>query len=471
MKNFDHFKYYFYIKEQFNLTIKHNDGISWTDYENGNKCTYTLLEWHVATRFYFHYIVPFGYDFLLFQSKKMQHPIDNELNKILRICKIYENESRELFDETCYRLKLKVHENITKKVIPCNPYTLKIFISEYDFIRNSIEDFVIHTSAIIAHVMYEADVFASYKYLNIYYDAALKAIRQLSFSSIQISQIMCQIKHKVDVYCEQLKIKDNIMPDENKISDNGKFKLSWKYVTFTNGYIYLYHPLHPNSSHPFKYKMKDSIGAFNSIQSYFINRLSPISVQAKNGQITKVLNIEDVEFCIQKLVQKYKNRNKVVTPKAKAKGEIKKMTQEQITNHIHTYKSKYLDWLCSKQLSNYKIYYCLEVRSNANQQEKDEDAFIFTIKETPQTLILIYENSLESRSSIIFKIKKYKYLDVIQDIHHFFSSNAVNKRELIIQGNISDVPLFTRNTYWRIMHTNFKSWKSKVEGTYNPFIV
>lgn len=52
------------------------------------------------------------------------------------------------------------------------------------------------------------------------------------------------------------------------------------------------------------------------------------------------------------------------------------MTQEQITNHIHTYKSKYLDWLCSKQLPNYQIYYCLEIKSNVNQQEKDEDAFI-----------------------------------------------------------------------------------------------
>lgn len=82
------------------------------------------------------------------------------------------------------------------------------------------------------------------------------------------------------------------------------------------------------------------------------------------------------------------------------------MTQEQITNHIHTYKSKYLDWLCSKQLPNYQIYYCLEIKSNVNQQEKDEDAFIFTIKETNQMITLVYENVLESRSSIVFKIRK-----------------------------------------------------------------
>jgi len=280
---------------------------------------------------------------------------------------------------------------------------------------------------------------------------------------------MYQIKHKVDIYCEQLKIKDNIVPDENKISNNGKFELSWKYVTFANGYIYLYHPLHQNSSHPLKYKMENSISAFNNIQSYFINRLTPISVQAKNGRIIKVLNIEDVEFCIQKLTAKYKNRNNRVISRI-PKQKIEKLTQEQITNHIHTYKSKYLDWLCSKQLPNYQIYYCLEIKSNVNQQEKDEDAFIFTIQETKQMVTLVYENVLESRSSIVFKIRKNRLPNVIQEIHHFFSSNSLNKRELIMQGNVSNELLFSLNTYWRIMHTNFNSWKSKIEETYNPFI-
>lgn len=469
MKSFDHFKHYLLLKEQINSTIK-SDDVTFCDYENGNKCTYSLSEWHIAKRFYFHYVVPFGYNFLLFQSKKMQNPIENELNKVLHICKIYENESRELFDEMCYSLRLNIYENTIKKVIPCNPYTLKKFISEYDFIGNTINDFIIHTSVIITFVMYEADTLASYKYLNFYYDATLKTIRQLSISPIQISQIMYQIKHKVDIYCEQLKIKDNIVPDENKISNNGKFELSWKYVTFANGYIYLYHPLHQNSSHPLKYKMENSIGAFNSIQSYFINRLPPISVQAKNGRIIKVLNIEDVKFCIQKLTAKYKNRNNRPISRI-PKHKIEKMTQEQITNHIHTYKSKYLDWLCSKQLPNYQIYYCLEIKSNVNQQEKDEDAFIFTIKETNQMITLVYENVLESRSSIVFKIRKNRLPNVIQEIHHFFSSNSFNKRELIMQGNVSNELLFSSNTYWRIMHTNFNSWKSKIEETYNPFIV
>ena len=472
MKAFDHFKYYFSIKEQINSTTEDYNVITYCNDENGNKCTYNSSEWYISHFFYFHYVVPFGYNFLLFQSKKMQNPIDNELNKILHICKIYENESRELFDEMCHKLRLKIDESTIKKVIPCNPYTLKIFISEYDFVRNNIDDFIINTSAIITHVMYEADTSASYKYLNFYFDATLKAIRKLSIPSNQISQIMYQIKHKVDVYCERLKIKDNIIPDEseNQISDNGKFQLSWKYVTFTNGYIYLYHPLHQNSPYPLKYKMENSIGAFNSIQSYFINRLPPISVQAKNGRIIKVLNIEDVEFCIQKLTAKYKNRNNRPISRI-PKHKIEKMTQEQITNHIHTYKSKYLDWLCSKQLPNYQIYYCLEIKSNVNQQEKDEDAFIFTIKETNQMITLVYENVLESRSSIVFKIRKNRLPNVIQEIHHFFSSNSFNKRELIMQGNVSNEFLFSSNTYWRIMHTNFNSWKSKIEETYNPFIV
>ena len=107
MKSFDHFKHYLLLKEQINSTIK-SDDVTFCDYENGNKCTYSLSEWHIAKRFYFHYVVPFGYNFLLFQSKKMQNPIENELNKVLHICKIYENKSRELFDEMCYGLRLNI---------------------------------------------------------------------------------------------------------------------------------------------------------------------------------------------------------------------------------------------------------------------------------------------------------------------------------------------------------------------------
>lgn len=46
----------------------------------------------------------------------MQNPIENELNKVLHICKIYENESRELFDEMCYGLRLNIYENTIKKL-------------------------------------------------------------------------------------------------------------------------------------------------------------------------------------------------------------------------------------------------------------------------------------------------------------------------------------------------------------------
>ena len=81
--------------------------------------------------------------------------------------------------------------------------------------------------------------------------------------------------------------------------------------------------------------MENSIGAFNSIQSYFINRLPPISVQAKNGRIIKVLNIEDVEFAF-KTYCKYKIGTTAISRIPKHK--IEKMTKSKsqiISIHIN----------------------------------------------------------------------------------------------------------------------------------------
>ena len=83
-------------------------------------------------------------------------------------------------------------------------------------------------------------------------------------------------------------------------------------------------------------------------------------------------------------------------------------------------------------------------------------------------ITLVYENVLESRSSIVFKIRKNRLPNVIQEIHHFFSSNSFNKRELIMQGNVSNELSFFHQILTGELCTLTQFLEIKIEETYNP---
>lgn len=125
------------------------------------------------------------------------------------------------------------------------------------------------------------------------------------------------------------------------------------------------------------------------------------------------------------------------------------------------YKSKYLDWLCSQQSDRYPIYYSIEVRTNSDLVNTNEDAFIFILKTGMTQITIIYENTNDSCSTLVFKVEKSKLNDAIKEIHELLVSDTVNKREQIANGQLN-YPLFTSNKFWRVLHTDFENWKEKI---------
>lgn len=245
-----------------------------------------------------------------------------------------------------------------------------------------------------------------------------------------------------------------------QVVDNGQFYLSWQYVIFTDHYIYLYHPHNLKSLHPFRYHIETSISAFNQVSSWFIKKLSAIHVVAKDRNIIKILDIDNINDCINKLTFQHQNFNLFVAKPKREHNKGKHINDAKTYIQTH-YKSKYLDWLCSQQLKQYKIHYCQELLINTDGQRTFENAFIFTIKESGRLVTVVFENTNDKRSSHIFSIDKFAYDEIINDIFHFYNSTIINKREQIANRKIHD-NLFSPESFRRILHTNFNKWKQDV---------
>lgn len=64
------------------------------------------------------------------------------------------------------------------------------------------------------------------------------------------------------------------------------------------------------------------------------------------------------------------------------KVEKKELTSAEAKSLCEGLSSRYLDYLCLKQLNNYKVVCCIEHRVNSSGGVSCEYSFIFTIKIT-----------------------------------------------------------------------------------------
>lgn len=439
MESFDNFALYFKFKSQIEQET------------NSTVDGYTLAQFLYGT-----YVFVYGYDFLYRQANYLSTVQMMEISNFLSYCKEYEENERDLFFDICKDLHCQYE--LLAKYVPMGHRMLKSFIRNWNYEKGDAASFAFQVSILIAFEMYSVGTSADCKYLKSYYDLCRRILNTTAFKKLS-NEVLDDIKRTVLAYCKQLGIDDNIKSSD-EIKDNGTFYLSWKYVTFTSKAIYLYHPNNPKSSHPFEYKTNDSNSAFNSIKSYFINRLPPIYVEAKNRQIIKILDVQNIGNCIKKLIAKVIS-DKQHSSAGNSKAFISKNKALFSKEIADTYKSKYLDWLCSHQSDSYPIYYCIEVRTNSDLINTNEDAFIFILTTGMKQMTIVYENTNDSHSTLVFKAEKSKLNGTIKEIHELFASNIVNKREQIANGKLNH-PLFTSNKFGRVLHTDFENWKGKL---------
>ena len=142
--------------------------------------------------------------------------------------------------------------------------------------------------------------------------------------------------------------------------------------------------------------------------------------------------------------------------------EKKEISKTEAQNICKGLKSRYLDYLCAKQLDGYKVVCCIEHRVNSNGAISCEYSFIFTIKETAKKIFLAYENSSESRCTYLHPVAQYSWNKSIEKIYDFFASNEVNKRQLMAS-RLVDLRLPGNYEYQRILHSDYLSWVDKIK--------
>lgn len=253
------------------------------------------------------------------------------------------------------------------------------------------------------------------------------------------------------------------MHPEIKIEDcpfDGIVTIPWEYVTFHNRFFLIDHPrfyTSGGSKHAYKYICEQSKTAFNYIKKAIISKLPPIFVECQRGQITNVINIGDISICVIALeTGTLPPKVKIQIPKQRSSRES--LSFEEYTQRKNDYKSIYLDYLAEHLYKGSSIYYCKECRLNSSNATSYEDSFIFRLTDN----VLLYENVLDKRASVAFKIDPSKEEECTEAINAYFSSDIiVNKREKIASEMTLFLDSFIKD-YKRIYHTSFHEWKAEL---------
>lgn len=441
MKDFDNFQYFFdHINE-----YSDKKSIQMAEYKaNGTKVSYALYEYYMSQMFYWHYVKPFGYDFLNSYIKSMTQSAKQEIQRIIDLSRIFEKDCKEAFIEMCDELNVTPDLDWVQHTIPFN-WNNKSLRKSKDKI-----------ALLIAFDQFQDGTF-DIERINSLICQARKA------KAIHNDEIY-PLRQKVYNYCKKLfgveQVNDEINHYENTIPVTGNFHLPWKFVEFMNSLIFLYHPIEygRHSTHPFVVKNDKSKIAMNSIKRYLERTCEKPYVHATNNRIDKLNYDKGMLECIEILHRRLCAVQD--TKRSHSNPFHKKMSVHEMVHEIRKLKSTYLDFLCDCQLSQFPIVYCPENRINTDGIRADEDAFIFTIYQSYGKTTMVYENTLDKRASFIFICRNRHYDTVVPIVSEYFASEIINKRENIKR---LEEKLKRRSVdFHKVLHTNFTEWRNSI---------
>ena len=254
-------------------------------------------------------------------------------------------------------------------------------------------------------------------------------------------------------------------PDEI-LPTHYKHPLPWNCVTFRDGIILLSSPYSMRGGIGKKIVWEQSKPEFEYIKEALALRIKNFIVDIINGALINVYNFDDLTKAIINLstlrkrppVTEKKPKAPVLVPTKRAKSmalaDIRKMPEAK--------SSKYISYLCGKHLASFPVYFCVETKTTLSGSEaRPEKAFVFILKDTGERMTVIYENTLESRSSYVFTIRLGGFINAINSINQFFASDLENKRESMARGTIrfKDAKVFN---YYRIIHNSYFQWRDEL---------
>lgn len=258
-------------------------------------------------------------------------------------------------------------------------------------------------------------------------------------------------------------VDEEVRKFQNKtLLSNGIFQIGWNEVLFRDGFYIL--ELSNSAKKTLIYRVKDnhSRSAFNNIRSLIEKRLPPLQVEVEDEQIVNVYNKPSLESIISlmehKVLQSSTHKKKSIS----VKKERKELNPKEAKVYCKQFKSRYIKYLCDKQLDNYNVVCCIEYRVNSNNIFVREYSFIFTIKETNNLIYLAFENTSNWRCTYLFPIPKETWGESVDLIYEYFVSNEVNKRQQMASYQV-DLCLPGNYAYLRVYHKNYTEWVDRIK--------
>lgn len=256
-------------------------------------------------------------------------------------------------------------------------------------------------------------------------------------------------------------------------SRSDSFKLDWKHVEFAYGkmIIHPYSPLPtPRGFRQFNERVVQNAicrKGFNFIKSYLAKKLPPIkcfvninkflvfedeiSLRSAIIQISKESFKDDIE--VEETTPLYRGFDSLSFDRAMTRAN------ELSPAEFRKFKSKFIDYLVSKQDANSKIAPCSEYIRNTNSEDR-EDGFFFTIVGRSANVI-VYENLNPDRATLFFKVEKETYRDSLRAIFNFLTSNRINKR-MALKEKAVHLDSHGVLAYGYNYHTTFEEWRDRM---------
>lgn len=408
-----------------------------------------LAHWHAADAFS-PYIRKFGYDFIQSEYEK-DDELQDLIPNLITLCKINEATGKDDFFAFLEQIGMSDYYDSLECYIPVHSYTQIDYFANK---RKNEDEFILKLCILISWCLYNNFPDDEDKGNEFCATISKRVIyRRKIYDIATISNIVSKLLKSSDF--EYTITYKSFVP--NGYPKDGTFLLPWNYVTFYPDYIKIEHP---KSGHLFRHELIGSKTAFNEVSSYFKRKLPPIYVRTKEYQIIGVYIVEMLTDAIDILDSKASAPNMVITPKKRK--QYQQMNNDELRREIKQLKSKYLDYLSDIQDDDFKLLYCIERKTHPAVDETIEDSFIFTVK-LGRLVVVVHENIDVNRSSIVFYIKPAMYESAIKEIHSFFASNIVNKRQLIARNKVhfKDSGIVAVE---RIIHADYNSWKRRIDN-------
>lgn len=300
------------------------------------------------------------------------------------------------------------------------------------------------------------------------YDKALKQAVHYNLKDYFITELKFKrlLQGKGMTLFKEKPLKENLKEKQNnKFSE--AFKLDWKDVYFQNGkYTFM-----PRIENVFlkSLTVKDSmiLESYNYIRGYFKHKLPEVTWQYNiSTKEIKIINGIKFKNAILMIAQEYKQaiiekreisnirqNNQSASTLQAALSKAKQMTAAD----FRKYKSKFIDFLISKQLDKFLVVPISEAFEYKNNSHT-EDAFLFSIEADVDSVTVVLENVNPDRSTLIFEVLRNGYMNALNAIYIFIQGGSINKRSEIRshQINFKDHGIIR---YRSVNHDDFYTWK------------